>query len=197
MYVLAAMFAIAPAAIAHGTPSAAMALPEVTSESEEGFHDLVFAVVSAIDKGTFRVRGKYKETPVGFEVRLGAAWKAGKLTGVDLVTYQGTIVLASVGRESDELVRVIDRLYGTKLSPRAFNAQTTFSAISLKGNPQDVTAGPVKLKLFFESKDERRYAEAYLNIDLATNRAQLREKDPGYRTALVLALGAGAKKPSN
>jgi len=195
--VVAALFAIVPIVIARGAPSSIMALPDVTSESEEGFHDFVFAVVGGGERGTLRVRGKYRDTVVGFEVRLSQAWKGGKVAGVNLVTYQGTVVLASTGSESDEFVRLIDQLYGTKLGPSSFNAQTKFTAISLEGNPQRLSAGQVKLKLFFEAKDEARYAEAFLNVDVAKSRVYLREKDPDYRTALVLAIGVGTKKPSN
>src|SRR3954447_25834695 len=114
-HAVSAILAIGWLVIAPGAPSSASALPEVTAETEEGFHDLVFAVVGGIENGALRARSRYKATVVGFEVRLGAIWKEGKLGGVNLVTYQGTVVLASLGSESDELVRLIDRLYGTKL----------------------------------------------------------------------------------
>jgi len=127
-------------------------LPEITSESEEGFHDLVFALVAGSDERTLRVTGKHKGTVVGFEVRLGQAWKEGKLGDLNLTTYQGTVALTSVGRESDELARVIDKLYDTKLVPRGLNAQTTFTALSLEGNPTRLKAGPVKLKLFLNQR---------------------------------------------
>ena len=183
--------------IAWEPASRAMELPEITSESEQGFHDLVFALVGGGDERTLRVKGKHKGAVVGFEVRLGPDWKEGRLGDVNLTTYQGAVVISSVGRESDELARVIDGLYETKLTPRGLNAQTKFTAISLEGNPQRLKAGPVKLKLLFESDDESRYAEAFLNIDVARSRVQLNEKDVDYRKALVRALGVLGKKPSN
>jgi len=185
------------AAMTSWSPAHAVDLPEITSESEEGFHDLVFALVAGSDERTLRVTGKHKGTVVGFEVRLGQAWKEGKLGDLNLTTYQGTVALTSVGRESDELARVIDKLYDTKLAPRGLNAQTTFTALSLEGNPTRLKAGPVKLKLFFESKDEHRYAEVFLNIDFANGRVHLNEKDPDYRKALVLALGVRPRMLSN
>ena len=196
-FVASTFFATLCVAMTSGSPARAVDLPEITSESEEGFHDLVFAVVGGGDERTLRLKGKHQGTVVGFEVRLGPAWKEGKLGDVNLTTYQGTVVLSSVGGESDELARVIDRLYDTKLAPRGLNAQTTFTALSLEGNPTRLNAGPVKLKLFFESKDESRYAEAFLNIDAAHARVHFDEKDPDYRKALVLALGARAQVPSN
>ena len=176
-----------------------MKLPEITSESEEGFHDLVFALAS--DSGpsesgqTLRAAGIHEGSTVGFQIRLGPAWKQGKIAEVNLVTYQGTVVLASLGGESDAFARVLDRLYGTKLAPAGMNAQTTFTALSLEGNPGNLAAGPVKLKLFFEPDEEDRYAEAFLNIDAEKSRISFNEKDEEYRMPLVRALGATTIPP--
>ncbi len=178
-----------------------MNLPEITSDAEEGFRDLVFAVLTGGDSpgagATLRAAGKHEGKIVSFEVLLGPAWKQGNLGDTNLVTYQGTVVLSSVGGESDRLVRALDKLYETKLAPVGMNPQTKFTAISLGGNPTKLKSGPVKLKLFFETEDERRYAEAFHNIDLASARIHLNEKDPDYWTAMILALGAGAKAPYN
>lgn len=43
----------------------------------------------------------------------------------------------------------------------------------------------MKIKLFFESDDESRYAELYLNIDLPATRLELAERDPDYRGPIV------------
>ncbi len=177
-----------------------MKLPEITSESEEGFHDLVFAIAS--DSGpsksgqTLRASGIHQGSTVGFQVLLGPSWKEGKIAEVNLVTYQGTVVLASFGGESHAFARVLDKLYGTKLAPAGMNALTTFTALSLEGNPADLKAGPVKLKLFFETEDEDRYAEAFLNIEAEKSRIYFNEKDVEYRTPLVRALGV-TKIPPN
>jgi hypothetical protein len=176
-----------------------MLLPEITSESEEAFHDLVFAVVSADNPfrggATLRAAGAHEGKIVSFEVRLGASWKEGRMG--DLETYLGTVVLSSVGGEPHDLARALDKLYETELAPVGMKERTEFTAISLEGNPRKLKRGPVKLKLFVETDDEERYAEVFLNIDLAKSRLQLNEKDPSYREALVLALGAGIKAPSN
>jgi len=193
----ASMLLAAAVVVAWNTRSQAMELPEITSETEEGFHDLVFALVSQPNQRTLRVKGKHKGVVVGFEVRLGPTWKAGKVEDINLTTYQGEVVIASMGGDSDELARAMDKLYETKLAPRGLNAKTRFTAISLGGNPQDLKLGPVKMKLFFESHDEHRYAEAFLNIDVAAGRVELREKDPDYRRPLVLALGANTKQLSH
>ena len=56
------------------------------------------------------------------------------------------------------------------------------------GNPSDLDAGPTKIKLFFESEAEDRYAEVFLNIDVRARSIELNEKDPDYRRPVVSAL---------
>src|SRR5260221_1678775 len=57
--------------------------PEVTSESEEGFHDLLFYLqeFKRLPDGSQSIRGlgTYKGRQLGFEVVLGPTWKAGSL----------------------------------------------------------------------------------------------------------------------
>jgi hypothetical protein len=173
--------------------------PEITSETEEGSQDLVFALIArsgrTLGGEVLRATGKHQRRLVSFEVRLGPAWKEGNFAG--RITYQGTAAIVSVGEESDALVRILDELYGTKLAPRSMNTETSFTAISLEGNPQELKAGAVKLKLFFEAEEEERYAESFLNIDVAKSRVYLLEKDPEYRTPIVLALSLSTKAPPN
>ena len=98
--------------------------------------------------------------------------------------------LRSLGVQSDRLLVVIDELYGTAQHPRRMRPQTDFTGISLEGDPRHLNAGATKIKLFFESEDEKRYAELYLNIDLGAAKLELAEKDPDYRAPIVRALSA-------
>jgi hypothetical protein len=60
-----------------------------------------------------------------------------------------------------------------------------------QSNPAEIQTHPVKFKLFNgESEDDDAYFELYLNTDLANNRVQLGEKDAGYRSGVLKALGA-------
>lgn len=81
-----------------------------------------------------------------------------------------------------------DELYGTKLTPKTMATETCFTGISLGGDPRDLTKGPVKIKLFFESEEEDDYAELYTNIELAAHRLEVHEKDEGYRLPVIRAL---------
>src|SRR5262249_20692129 len=122
---------------------------------------------------------------------LGTEWKAGRIGNVDLVSYSGVVELCSRGAASDALVQAIADAYGVSVAPAVMAGSTKFAAISLAGDPTRLDGGPVKLKLFFESTDETRYAELYLNVDAKQGTVQLDEKDPEYRKAVLLALVGG------
>jgi hypothetical protein len=172
-------------------------IPEIESEASEGFHDLVFAIheKSRSGDGTQRLvaSGVAKGTPVGFIAELGPTWKRDTLGATGIVTHQGTVTIRSPGAQGDSLVGAIDRIYDAAVGVKAMATSTPFAAIALEGDPSALEAGPVKLKLFFESENEDRYAECFLNIDLAKSRVHLNEKDPDYRKALVRALAGGGR----
>lgn len=175
---------------------ALVAPPEVTSESEDGFHDLIFYIREhkKLSDGSQAIDGVglYKGKTIGLQVVLGSTWKEGSIgKNVPLVTYQGFVKYRSTGSDSDSFLETLDGLYETKLSVHSMNAETSFTGISLKGDPRDLSKGPVKIKLFFESGKEQEYAELYTNIELNKRRLEVHEKDPEYRKAVVTALRKG------
>lgn len=168
-------------------------LPEITSESGEGFLDLVFVISDhkklADGTQTILASGMLKGSRVSLEISLGSEWLPGALSpDIPLTTYRGVLSYRSVGSESDLLLRSIDELYGTNQLPKAMNKTTEFTGITLGGDPRDLAKEPVKIKLFFESDAEDQYAELYTNIDLQARKLYINEKDPGYRTAIIRAL---------
>lgn len=175
--------------------STKVTLPEITSESEEGFHDLVFAIedYKKLRDGsqTILASGMYKGRKVSLEVYLDAGWRSGAPDAdIPITTYQGSVSYRSVGAESDLLLRVLDEIYETKQAPQTMKKTTEFAAISLEGDPRDLTKKPVKIKLFFESNAEDQYAELFTNIDLKARKLYISEKDEGYRAPIVRALRA-------
>src|SRR5262245_6669631 len=176
---------------------------EITSETEADFHDFVF-LISAAEKEAdgsqvFRAAGRHEGHTVGLQVVLGTTWKQVSL-GSDLPnTFQGFVEFRSVGVESDNLLEIMDRLYGTGLRPPGMKASTIFTAICLEGDPRDPGLGVVKIKLFFESEtepkagpeaeeDDERYAELFTNIDVRAGKLYVNEKDQDYRKPVILAL---------
>ncbi len=164
-------------------------LAEVTAASEEGFHDLTFSLVEreklAAGGERLRARGLHRGAVVEFDVELGATWK-----GADsppIYVFSGVVTLKSVGNDAS-LVRVLDAVYGTKLAPKRMKKATKLAAIALEGNPSALDAGPVRMKVFYESGDEASGAEFFLNVDATKRIVELREKDEEYRMPLVRAL---------
>jgi len=172
-------------------PAAPAELPEITSENEEGFVDLVFAITehSSLPDGTQSIKaaGRHKGQAVGFEFVVGPLWegKANKDAG-----RAGTVVYRRAGPESDHFLRILADLYASSAKPKTMADERQFNAVSLRGNPRDLAAGPVKLKLFYDPGPQDRYAEFYTNIDLAARKLEFREKDPDYRTRVIQALQA-------
>jgi hypothetical protein len=176
--------------------SAIKPLPDITMYSEDdGFVDLTFAIRS---RKTFpdgsqglEVYGIHQGCRVGLLVVLGPQWKAVTL-GEDhqLITTRGTVIYRSLGSPSDALIQALDQLYDTRLEPTTLRPSTSFSGISLAGEPSDLAKGPARIKLFFDPDTEDRYAELFTNVDLAKGRLEIREKDPWYRSAIIRALRA-------
>jgi hypothetical protein len=169
-----------------------VAAPEIYAPSDEGSFDLVFFIEKHEKKEdgsqVLECVGQYKGEKVGFRVLLSSDWKKGSLgPNIPITTYQGVVTFQSQGEATDEFVRVLDVIYGTKLSPKASKETVKFTGISLSGEPQNLAKGDVKIKIFFESEKENEYAEAYLNIELSKKLVKLNEKDESYRAQLVKA----------
>lgn len=168
-------------------------LPEITSQSEEGFVDLVFGVqdyrINPDSSQTIKVGGLHEGRTVGFEIRLEPSWKRGILgKEVQIPTNQGIISYWGVGPESDLFLQILDEIYRTNVVPKVMAAETAFNALSLKGDPGNLRGGPVKFKLFYEKAGPDKYAEIYTNIDLAQGKVEIPEKDEGYRQHIIKAL---------
>jgi hypothetical protein len=172
-----------------------MDLPEITSDSEDGFCDLTFAVASHSvrpDGGHEIVaRGVHQGALVGFTVFILPKWEPWQVEGIPDPLYRGGVVLGPDGAAGDEFLKTMGALYGTEDAPLRMAASVAFTAIALGGYPPALQTEAVQLKLFFEADfTDERYAEVYLNVDLAAARLEFREKDPDYRRPLLGALSA-------
>jgi hypothetical protein len=172
-------------------PVKPVARPEITSTEGDGFHDLVFAIAGRTrdaDGQRLDVVGTFRGKDVGLAIDLLGPLNSRNPKTPDLGIRTGQVRFRSTGAQSDEMLRALDVIYGTGLNPTHMAPTTTFAGISLEGNPGDLERGTVKIKLFFESEDQARYAEAYVDIDVAEGSLQFNEKDQEYRKALVRAL---------
>jgi hypothetical protein len=171
------------------------AIPVITSESEDGFVDLVFAATGGTRQadGRFRLHavGEHDGRRVGFGVVLGPTWERRKVDD-NLVVRWGTVGLVSLGEASDSFLRTLDLLYGASVGAARMVAETTVTAVALEGDPAHAPHDDVRMKLFFEHDDQDRYGEFYLNIDFAARRVEFHEKNEGYRKAVVRGLSQDA-----
>jgi hypothetical protein len=179
----------------HPAPAAPTApSSEITSEIKKGTGiDLAFAIqqqdITADGSRILQARGTYKGADVGLIVVLGPKWESVAPTEKStFVFHTGSVQYRTIGEPSNALLAALDELYGTKLSPKAMRAETSFAGISLQGDPGNLAQGEVRLKLTFESTDPERQAELYTNVDLQRQTLHVSEKDSSYRKALVRAL---------
>lgn len=182
-------------------------LPQLFAGSEEGFADALLRLRSRERRpdGTTRLEALavHEGGVVGLQVDLGATWAEANL-GDALTVLSGTLQLRSIGKESDRLLRALAAAYGVEQPSRGMRSTLTLAAFALEGDPRDLEAGPVRLKVFHEpdvygselteaqveARYAQRYAEAYLGIDLQAKTVDLAEKDQDYRAPLVRALTA-------
>ncbi len=171
------------------------AIPDILAETEEGFADLVFAVVrerrTANGGWSFFLRASHEGETVGLEIEFSAEWQSRDTSGIPC--YAGIVTYRSAGAESDRLLVLLDRLYETNLRPAHMVNSVSFAALTLGDDPKAMDSTVVHTKLFHEPDEENFYAEVYTNIDLPRGLVQIREKDNSYRRTLVLVLSRTAE----
>jgi hypothetical protein len=169
----------------------ASAAPTAPKQAEEPWHDFTVSITSyetnADGSQVLELSMKENGKSLRYKAVLSATWRNKKMGPLD--AHVGTVEFVSLGSDSDTFARFIDETYGTKQGIQRARAKSSFSAITLGGNPKALEDGPVKIKLFFEPDDEKQYAELYFNIDLKNKKAEINEKDPDYRTNVALAFG--------
>jgi hypothetical protein len=170
-------------------------LPEVLADND-GFVNLDFRLVEFEERagrGHFiHARGRHGNRVLGFAVALGPTWRPQKIEGIDDgFFYWGSGVIKSVGRQSDDFVAVLAELYGARAEARPMRVETAVAVVGLANDPRLMRSEPTRLKLFFESDDDSRYAEVFLNVIVAESRVEFHEKDTGYRIPLLRALIEG------
>jgi hypothetical protein len=173
-----------------------LASGQVKSTGEEGFVDFDLPLsrfaTNPSGHGVVFTGGKFEGEVIGFIVELGTEWKDRPIDGGGATFYWGTVTLRSSGQSSDAFVRAFARKVGHQGAVPPMLADIHAEAVGLNSDPRMIRQQPVAMKLFFHSNNEERYAEVFLNIDLAGKVVQFHEKDPEYRANLIRALTEGA-----
>ena len=164
----------------------------VRSVGEDGFVDLDIPLVNHA-KGPSGIRtlvaqGVFENSPIGFSIEIHSAWKAQPLEDGSATFYWGRVTLRNVGPPSDNFVFSLARLYGLPKPDKGMLPAIDAQAVGLDNDPRTMDASPIRMKLFFHSDTEERYAEVFLNIDVPNHLVQFHEKDVEYRKEVLRAL---------
>lgn len=132
----------------------------------------------------------FKGKQVGFTISFDSKWQSETHEAGDLklTGSSGRISFQRSGAESDEFVAALAKIYGLKNSPKKMKDEVWFEAVCLQGNPKSGGNKVVEIKMFFSSKNQSESAEFFLNIDEAHHTIEISEKDPEYRSPMILAL---------
>lgn len=175
---------------------------EEVEEGEKPWADFVFDIVSMdADKGplggylrslAIEMRASHPEGNVGLRMRVPAAAWPGK-DDDGFAVYWGHVVLESIGAPSDRLVRVYESWWELPSTSTPAISSLTVQAAGINSTPENALNEIVHTKLFFdphepspnEDEENPAYGQLFFNFDLSARRAWLREKDKGYRCAVI------------
>jgi hypothetical protein len=107
--------------------------------------------------------------------------------------FSSGITLSSIGAESDNLLKVLSKLYKQKVDTTLkFTNSVSVTYVNLDEFAKSLGAqdgGQYKTenqyKLFYEGEKEGDYAELYLNINPTEHWIELKEKDEEYRPIII------------
>lgn len=107
--------------------------------------------------------------------------------------FASGITFKSIGAESDNLLKVLSKLYKQKVDTALkFTNAVSITYVNLDEFAKSLGAengGQYKTenqyKLFYEGREEGDYAEIYLNINATEHWIELKEKDEEYRPVII------------
>ena len=168
---------------------------DITSKSEEGFRDFIFNVtekhLTINNEWEIILKGRYNTLAVGIKIIIKNGMKAGIVNGkpdkLGMTIKGGEMV--SIGKESDNFIRVASKLYGFESSKKFSENKIVFDCFSLNSSDANLDSGEFKFKIFFDSQNkDDNYSEMFLNLNINSGFAELNEKDPEYRNNIITQL---------
>jgi hypothetical protein len=172
-----------------------MSYLEINSNTEEGFQDLVFNIEKywndEYGNHIVHARGNFQGSIVGFELAFRPDMKPGVVKDEfdNAAFYAEGINLYSIGRESDELIRALSKLYSVKYKDQKMIDKVKLTSFALDGNPHNFGNEELKFKVFHDDTNSSGlYAEMYINISVEQCLVEIKEKDIEYRKNIFGAL---------
>lgn len=168
-------------------------LMELTSnqDGEDGWQDLIFSITNKkLDIGfwVLTCKSKFEDEIVGIQISIMDNIPAGiENEEIDNSRFvPNGVVIQSIGKDSDKLIKVISKLYGQSKREKFTNEKLTFTVFPLNKEKAVLKEGRYHFKLFFDENYERNlYAELFLNPDLKNGTIELNEKAEEYRQNIV------------
>jgi hypothetical protein len=173
------------------------ATPEIVLEKpKEASTELVFRIARHDRRPdgsqSLSAVGMLHGKTVGFDLELGP-WRENPPGYVNMTTWDCKALLRSQGDASDELLRFLDELYLTHLTPTHMVASLELQAFSPWKNPGAFEDGGAKFLLLFPAGFEFDQAgELRIEVDLDDARLYVREKDERLRLAVIKPLCAAS-----
>lgn len=138
---------------------------------------------------TLRVLGTDRREAVGFELGLGPEWKdEPHLAGTILAVQMGAVTFRSIGKPSDALLSLLDRVFQTGFQPNRMKQSVESFGLALGGSPAHLEAGTTRIKLSYEADNNT--FDLFTLIDIPSGLVRIQEKDSCFRSAVMHALAA-------
>lgn len=167
-------------------------LKEIIDSNEPHFSDINMAIVDfKIDFfKDFEIiaKGLHGGLVVGVKIILKSDIKPGIIDGQ--ISYEsftkGGVQFKSIGKESDNFIMALSSLYKTKEVKNFTIKSVVTNSLALCSNVPNIEKEKVKFQLTFDPEDKKQLkSELYLDIDVASGKIILGEKDQEWRNNIV------------
>ena len=169
-------------------------MSELHAAKQEEFADLSFELTEIQTKqspeGTpihlFYFHGGENDSAFDLAVGLCEDWDEDSPAGALFPVYWSDLAIGVVSSNSSNFLQVLAAAYDLKVDANASMKDVVNARVVAMGRaPTNFLIERTHLKVFFAEPLHDAYGEFYLNIDPATRRVELNEKDPEYRGAIL------------
>ena len=172
-------------------------LKPVTVDKSDGLVHITLPVISkACDTHggcVVETDGLYRGQPTGLTVIFAPGMRPSTFTDrvatTQVFAAKSGVTLVAEGPRGKSLVHLLAENYSASAHHLNLPVTVVTTAVPLAGNPANIQTQPLKFKIIGAGKESPDSFELYVNVDLAKNQVQLREKDTAFRTAILNALG--------
>lgn len=174
-------------------------IPYLNQFSVDGFVDCVFRIQHLTETKTsynFQAMASFEGEILGLNIELLKGMQGGFDHEMQLIQehiYRKGITFSRLGIESDNLLKILNSLYGlSPLSIYKMRQAEQYTAILLHQNNLNIHEELVHIKIFGHDQEQDNldedYNESFINLDLKNGFVYWNEKDESYRASLIKSL---------